>query len=224
MTIVVCALDEERWIRSTVESLVPIADAVLDAYDLVLIDDGGRDRTGEIMEELARELPHTRVVHNPEPRGLGWMFWEFISECEHPYFFMLAGNGESAPESIRRMMEEAGTADLIVGYRTTHERSLLRQAISAGFQRTMSLAFGFGRVKDWTGMFVWPVAAVRRMERLPPSNLYSVEVLLRLLDQGVSMKQVPAPQGRDRPTSKVVGWKTLRQTLELLWATKVAKR
>lgn len=220
MTIVVCALNEERWIRGTVEALVPIADDVLDTYDLILVDDGGTDRTGAIMDELASRLPRTRVVHNPAPRGLGWMFWEFVSESPYPHFMMLAGNGENSQESIRRLMTEAGSADLIVGYRTGHQRSLARWAISAGFQRTMSLALGVGHIKDWTGMFVWPVAAVRRLERMPPTNVYSVEVLLKLLEAGVSIKQVAAPQGPDRAMSKVVGWKTLRQTLALLWNEK----
>ena len=44
---------------------------VADNFEVIVVDDGSRDRTGEIAERLAAEDSHVKVVRHPVNRGYG---------------------------------------------------------------------------------------------------------------------------------------------------------
>ena len=227
MTIVVPALNEERLIGLTVRELIPIARRTLDEFEVILVDDGSTDRTGAIMDELALEAPEIRVEHHAKPEGIGAMFRDFILSTRYANLTMVAGDRANTTEGLQQLFESVGSADLVVGYRTRLRRPLARQMISIGFRLFVSLQFGF-RVRDWTGMFIWPVERVRELVPLPTGNTYAVEILLRLLRRPMVVRNVPVPQNpEERGSSKVVCWRTFRDVLSMarrIWRDKLHGR
>ncbi|PSC03113.1 glycosyltransferase family 2 protein [Alsobacter soli] len=64
VTIVMPALNEERYIETAVRTLLSgVGD--LD-FELLVMDGGSTDRTAEVVDRLAREEPRIRLVHNPK--------------------------------------------------------------------------------------------------------------------------------------------------------------
>ena len=72
VTAVITAFNEE----ATVASAIAATDAALarftDDYEILVVNDGSRDRTGAIADECARADARVRVLHNPENRNLGY--------------------------------------------------------------------------------------------------------------------------------------------------------
>jgi succinoglycan biosynthesis protein ExoA len=62
VSIVMPALNEEHYIADAILSILPRPE-VLD-YELLVLDGGSRDRTREIVEELAERHPQIRLLHN----------------------------------------------------------------------------------------------------------------------------------------------------------------
>jgi glycosyltransferase involved in cell wall biosynthesis len=222
LTIVVPALNEEGKIAQTVEELLSVLTTVPYPYEIILVNDGSRDQTGRLMDDLARDTPRMRVVHHTEPRGLGWMFQEFVRLARYDHLTLVAGDRSNTAEGLRRLFASVGSADLIVGYRTGQKRTRSRSAISYCFQTTMCLLFGFGYVRDWTGMFVWPVKLVRELERVPSDNTYGVQVIVALTQRSISIRHVPVSQNPDKDNnSKVVSFKTAGHVADMIWRLKV---
>ena len=62
---VIPALNEENVVEEVVRAVWGTVSHHLETFEIILIDDGSRDQTGQIMDRLASELPHMRVIHNP---------------------------------------------------------------------------------------------------------------------------------------------------------------
>src|SRR3981081_564578 len=71
LTVVVPAFNEARRLATTVAAVVRAAENHLDDYEIIVVDDGSRDGTGEIAEAVARQNRHIQVVHWPDNRGVG---------------------------------------------------------------------------------------------------------------------------------------------------------
>ena len=65
------AFNEEGIIEETVRAASTAAGKVADAYEIIVVDDGSRDRTAEIVESLEKSDPHVRLVRHGRNRGYG---------------------------------------------------------------------------------------------------------------------------------------------------------
>lgn len=71
LSVVIPARDEEGSIASTVEHLdleLRLRDI---EHEILVVDDGSRDGTWEVLRHLADRIPALRPVHNPGPNGFG---------------------------------------------------------------------------------------------------------------------------------------------------------
>ena len=71
LSVVIPARDEEGCIASTVEHLYVELRLHGVPHEIVVVDDGSKDRTWEILLETQERVPTLRPVHNPGPNGFG---------------------------------------------------------------------------------------------------------------------------------------------------------
>src|SRR5688572_7239284 len=72
LTIAVPALNEERNIENTVHSVFSASAAIPELrVEILIVDDGSTDRTGEIVHGLCRKFENIRMIQNPKNLGLG---------------------------------------------------------------------------------------------------------------------------------------------------------
>jgi glycosyltransferase involved in cell wall biosynthesis len=63
--------NEEGNVERVARSWIGECPRVADNFEVIVVDDGSRDRTGEIAERLATEDSHVKVVRHPVNRGYG---------------------------------------------------------------------------------------------------------------------------------------------------------
>src|SRR5581483_5663073 len=71
LSVVFPAFNEEGNIRAVVEDAYRNLRNLTPVFEIIVVNDGSRDRTGEICDGLAKEFPEMRVVHHPRNRGYG---------------------------------------------------------------------------------------------------------------------------------------------------------
>lgn len=71
ITVIFPAYNEEQNIRSAITRAVEAMRPRFHVFELLIIDDGSTDRTGEIAEDLAKTYPEITVIHNRQNLGLG---------------------------------------------------------------------------------------------------------------------------------------------------------
>ena len=63
--------NDEATVRQVTEKGMKVCREIVYAFEIIIVDDGSPDRSGEIADELAREHEAIRVIHHPRNLGYG---------------------------------------------------------------------------------------------------------------------------------------------------------
>ena len=145
VSFIVFALNEERNIEPTVETIrQAVTNASITGFQIVLVDDGSTDATGEIMDRLGSTDENITVVHNERNLGPGGAFKQGATVARCDYLMAIAGDNAAPAESIRATIERLGEADIIISYVANPEiRSLRRRLGAYAFKSVINVLFGF---------------------------------------------------------------------------------
>lgn len=117
VTVVVPAYDEEGGIEGVVGRLLGLD--LGRPTELLVVNDGSRDRTGQVLERLAEQHPHLTVIEHPVNRGYGAALKTGIRAARHPVIVITDADGtypEDRVVDLLRRVDEG--ADMAVGART----------------------------------------------------------------------------------------------------------
>jgi glycosyltransferase involved in cell wall biosynthesis len=188
--VVVPALDEEANIADAVrEILASLGDRFSD-HELLLFNDGSRDGTGRLMDELAAKNPKIRVTHNASSRNLGGVYKQGIAMARHEYLLMIPGDNENPRSALAAPFDAIGKADLIVPYPTNPQaRSAARTFISRSYVALLNAMFGL-RLRYYNGTVIHRTELLRTIDIETDSFAYQSEILVKLLRAGSSYLEV----------------------------------
>jgi glycosyltransferase involved in cell wall biosynthesis len=92
----------------TIAGLVREADAQLrcatDDYEIIVVNDGSRDRSAAVLAELAREMPRLKVVTHQINRGYGGALRSGFSAATKDLVFYTDGDGQYDVKEIPLML------------------------------------------------------------------------------------------------------------------------
>src|SRR5215831_16251583 len=95
LSIIVPAYNESRALEGVVANIEAAA-GTLDGYEVVLVDDGSTDDTGQIADELALTHPNVRVIHHSPNRGFAAAYASGLAKARLAYVTFLPGDNEVA--------------------------------------------------------------------------------------------------------------------------------
>jgi glycosyltransferase involved in cell wall biosynthesis len=104
--VLIPARDEEASIGAAVASVLANRDVEL---EVVVMDDCSRDRTADVVRELAAADPRVRLVTAP-PLPPGWCgkqhaCWRLAAEARHPHLLFLDADVRLAPDALARLVQ-----------------------------------------------------------------------------------------------------------------------
>jgi len=110
------------------------------SVEVLVVDDGSPDGTGEIAEALARETGRVKVLHRAGKQGLGTAYvagFEYALDHDYEYVIQMDADFSHRPEDLPRLLQAARFADVVIGSRDVpggraEDRSLARRLISKG--------------------------------------------------------------------------------------------
>jgi glycosyltransferase involved in cell wall biosynthesis len=100
------------------DTFAVLAECVAD-YEVIVIDDGSRDKTAEVLEQLGREYgPVLRVVTHPKNRGYGGALRSGFAAARKEFVFYTDGDGQYDVGELPRLLELVGPGTgLVNGYK-----------------------------------------------------------------------------------------------------------
>src|SRR5262245_8589096 len=105
ISVVIPALNEEANLRATVNTVISAVKACGEtAPDIIIVNDGSIDRTGAIGDELAREFPFVRVVHQPVNKGQGAAILEGLRLAKFDLLTMVPGDNDLSGYTISNLV------------------------------------------------------------------------------------------------------------------------
>src|SRR3989304_3176579 len=120
-----------------------------DQFEIIIVDDCSRDRTGQIADQLAAAHPEIRVVHNAKNMGSGAGLMVGVSVAQYE---LVTHNAIDYPFDLRdlaKMLPLLKEADVVVAARTQRAGySLYRKFVSFVNVTLLNLLFGM-KLKDY---------------------------------------------------------------------------
>ncbi|MFZ5933160.1 MAG: glycosyltransferase family 2 protein [Patescibacteria group bacterium] len=143
------AYNEEANIKSTVEKAREVLFWVAQKWEIIIVDDGSNDRTGEIAEDLARKDSRIRVITHSPNRGYGAALKSGFYGSRYGWIAFTDSDGQFDFSEITNFIEKQRetNADLVIGYYKKRQVSLFKVVTSKAWELLVSILFGL-KVKD----------------------------------------------------------------------------
>ena len=217
VSIIIPVYNEEKNIE---EAIRDTKDALrgIDDYELVVINDGSTDKTGEILELLAKKDKHMRLLVHKRNLGFGQTIKDGFAAARKEYVAQFHGDNDAAGSSLRRMLKEIGKVDLVISYTAdSHTRSLPRRVVSKLFVITMNILFGMN-LRYFNGCFLCRTKLLKSIKLTSTGFAIYAEAKVRLLKTDATYIEVPFEHvGRKHGESKAVSAKSVVETLHTMW-------
>lgn len=201
LSLIIAALNEEKLISSTVKAAVTSCLNCLDNFELILVNDGSTDRTGEIMEQICKDLNNVTVIHHSINQGLGAALQHGVKIAKYEYVMLLCGDGGLPGESLPPILSAIGQADLIIPYMSNFKKikTPFRFYLSKIYTKLFNLIFG-QKLNYYNGLPVYKTEMLRNMKIISKGFAVQAEVIIKLLKSGCSYIQIETlgAEGSDR--------------------------
>lgn len=143
------AYNEEGNIKETVEKAVPVLKAVSEKYEILIVDDGSKDNTGKISDELAKKYSYVRVIHHNPNRGYGGAIKSGWYNAKYEWIAFTDADGQFDFSEVNKFIEKQKetNADLVIGYYLKRAVSKMTIITSKIWEVLVFTLFGL-KVKD----------------------------------------------------------------------------
>jgi cellulose synthase/poly-beta-1,6-N-acetylglucosamine synthase-like glycosyltransferase len=210
ISIVLPAYNEAENIAITVATVVSTLSDIAPNFEIIIVDDGSKDATGAIADELAAADARVRVIHNRPNRGYGGALRAGFDAAAKEWTFFMDADGQFDITDIRDLITpmEAGQAQVALGYRAHRADPPLRKLNAWAWKSMVSILFGL-RVRDIDCAFkLMPTALLRRAAIESTGAMINTEFLAKFQRMGATMAQVPVqhlPRAKGTATGAKIG-------------------
>jgi hypothetical protein len=207
LSVVIPAYNEEDGIASIVERVLAIGPALRASgadLELIVVDDGSRDRTAEI----TAGYPEVCLVQHHTNHGYGAALKTGFAQARGDWLGFLDADGTYPPEHFPALLEAAHGqgAELVIGSRmasTDSEMPFSRRVGNLFFAALVSL-IGNRRISDSaSGMRIIRREALPRLYPLPDGLNFTPVMSTRAIHERLSMVEVPIPYAERVGRSKL---------------------
>jgi glycosyltransferase involved in cell wall biosynthesis len=180
----------------TIASMVVVTDRTLrdlaDDYEIIVVNDGSPDHTGDILEDLAARYPHLRVVTHPKNRGYGGALRSGFAHATKDLVVYTDGDAQYDPREFARLLERlTPDADVVNGYKIARHDPPYRLLIGRLYHHTVRRLFGLP-LRDVDCDFRLLRRAVFDRVRLDSdSGVICVELMTKVHQAGYRVVEVP---------------------------------
>lgn len=143
MSAVLPAFNEEANLEKAVHGLGHALSAFAGSHEIIVVDDGSRDGSGALMERLHEHMPNLVVVRHPENLGYGAALRSGFRKARFPWVFFMDADNQFDPMDVKLLLDRAGDADLVIGYRAVRRDPWPRRVNAWAFFTLVRLLFGY---------------------------------------------------------------------------------
>jgi glycosyltransferase involved in cell wall biosynthesis len=217
----------------TIASLVVLADKtcrqLTDDYEVIVVNDGSPDHTGDILAELAAKYANLRVVTHEKNRGYGGALRTGFATASKDLIFYTDGDAQYDVRELALLVPlMTDEVDVVNGYKISRSDPWHRIIIGNIYRGIIKFAFGL-KIRDVDCDFrLIRSSGFRKVRLYSSSGTICVEMVKSLQDAGLRFAECPVHHyHRAYGKSQFFNFKRLFKTfkdLSALWWKLVIKR
>lgn len=190
LTIFFPCYNEEANVDRVTRAAVEAGKLVTDDLEVIIVNDGSKDRTKELADGLAAEIPEVRAVHNSPNRGYGGALQRGFHESTKKWVFYTDGDGQFDLAELPKLLPLLKNYDIVSCYRMNRQDPFMRKANAAMWGTLVKSLFNF-RVRDIDCAFkLYPRKLFSEIEMKSTGALIDTEILARATKLGYKIGQI----------------------------------
>jgi glycosyltransferase involved in cell wall biosynthesis len=222
LTVVLPAHNEADNLPIVVPEVISTLPRFTDDFEVIVVDDGSRDGTRQILESLAREHPQLRVERHKVNRGYGAALATGFRSSTGDFVMFMDSDRQFRIADLDLLSPFVGKFDVVAGFRKERNDPLHRRVFAEIFNVTVRVLFGV-HMRDIDCAFkVFRGNQIRSLNLTAPGALINTEIQAKLRRIGATVEQVgvhhyPRVAGQATGGSLPVIVRAMRETVVLWW-------
>lgn len=191
LSIVLPAYNEEAAIAITVKNVLNALYQIVEDFEIIVVDDGSIDKTGEIVAAIAAQEPHVRLITHQVNQGAGAALVSGFIQASKTYTFYMDSDGQFDIYDLNWLLPHLGEYDGVFGYRLDRQDSWIRKLNAWGWNQLVRAIFNI-QVRDIDCAFkVFRTEYFRQVVLEARGAMLLTEVVYKFIRSGYRYTQVP---------------------------------
>ncbi len=215
ISIVLPALNEEGNIEAAIQDIQSYFNSREEKYEIIVINDGSSDSTGEIAEGLAKENGSISVVHHQANKGYGSALKKGFEISKYKYVFFTDSDRQFDIKGLDILLPliKTDAVEIIIGYRLKRQDPFIRRFLSWGYNTLVGCLFDLN-VKDIDCAFkIFRKDIFSKIEIESKNFFVNTEVLAKARYYGFNVLEVGVPHFPRTAGKTTVSFKHIPMTL-----------
>lgn len=218
--------NEEGNVRQVVTSAVSILSKGCEEFEIIVVNDGSRDKTREIAEELASKDRRIKVVNHEKNQGYGAALRSGFAACKYDLIFQCDGDNQYNLEEIGKLLPHINNYDFVVGYRIKRQDPFYRTLEALWYRFLLWIMFNL-KLRDANCAFkLFKKRIMDQLDLESKGAIINGEILIKARKLGfnkikeVGVHHFPRKAGKQTGAKLKVLWEALVSIIKLWLATR----
>jgi glycosyltransferase involved in cell wall biosynthesis len=193
LSLVLPAHNEEDNIEIVVGDALETLPAYAPSFEIIVVDDGSRDRTGAIIDRLHRDDERVVPVHQRINKGDGAALRSGFAASTGEFVMFMDADRQFDIRDIRLLAPFVDLFDIVAGFRMERSDPIHRRINAEIFNLAVRVLFGV-HLRDLDCAFkIFRGEQVRSLQLTTSGALINAEIQSKLRRQGATLVQVGVP-------------------------------
>jgi glycosyltransferase involved in cell wall biosynthesis len=190
------AHNEAENIAAFVAEALEILPTLADEFEVIAVDDGSRDDTPRLADELAAAHPQVRAVHHEVNKGYGAALRSGFSAARYELVCFTDGDRQFQVKDLGRLLDrlaQMDNPDVVVGYRIKRADPFVRTAYARAYRLALNIFYRLGVRDVDCACKLFKRSSLEGIRLESGGAFMSAELLIKLKQRGRRIVEVGVP-------------------------------
>ncbi len=228
LSVVVPAYNEEKNIAACLQNLFKALKGLksLD-WEIIIVNDGSKDKTGTVAKILAKNIPNTRVIENNPNQGYGGSLKTGFYAAKNDFIAFVPSDNQFDFSEIKRLLEKQSqtNADIVSGIRTQDSDPFHRRIFRWGWNTIVRALFGYLATDVDCGFKLFRRNILEKISLPSNGAMIDTQLFAGARARGMSIAELPVTHlprtaGKSTGGNPKVIFKAFRELIIFWWQLK----
>ena len=190
ISLVIPSYNDETTVGRLITDSIAVLSIICPDYEIIVTNDGSKDGTLAVLEDLARKNDRIRIINHPINKGFGPTVKELYYAAQKENVVLLPGDYQYSPTEIIKMADGLSNYDFIIGLRVKRNDPWRRKLQSAVYNLMLRFIYGH-KHKDVNSIKLYKRDILNHIELKSATAFVDAEFCIRSEKAGYRVIEIP---------------------------------
>ena len=190
LTFIIPTYNDEATIETVIENTLYVGRHLRLPFNILVVDDASRDRTGNILKKLHRHHTELKIITHTKNAGYGKTIKELYEKAKNTWLFSLPGDYQIEPAELHKLWPYRREADMIIGRRISRADNRTRRRQSGIYNRLLRTLYGL-KVHDVNSVRLMKTSILKSFQLRTSSAFVDAELAISAARAGFQVTEIP---------------------------------